>query len=227
MSCKIAAITIGQSPRTDMVEDMFPIFPEDLSIVEYGALDPYNIEQVKMQFSPVKSDGVLISRMRDGTQVKLSEHLVADLVQQTISRAEADGCHAVMLLCTGDFPKFSHEKILLQPLPILHATASILACGKKVAVMVPDKGQIPDAELRWSNSVSETVIVAASPYQAGNGIEEAATFLKGCGAALLVMDCMGYTQDMKRKAASCSGLPVLLPRTLMAAVAAQFLSLEG
>ena len=35
----LATITIGQTPRTDVVPAMRRILPDDVRIVEYGALD--------------------------------------------------------------------------------------------------------------------------------------------------------------------------------------------
>ena len=37
---KLAVITIGQSPRVDMTDDVRSRLPQDIEMVEYGALDP-------------------------------------------------------------------------------------------------------------------------------------------------------------------------------------------
>lgn len=222
----IAAITIGQSPRSDMTADIFTRMPADLQIVEYGALDPFTAEEVAQRFAPRPGDEVLVSRMRDGSQARLSGEAVTGLLQACIDRAEAEGAAGTLLLCTGEFPAFRHTAPLLTPLTLLHATARLLADGSKVAVMIPDAEQVQPSIERWAESGMEIEIVQASPYLNIAEVEAAAARLCGCGAALLCMDCMGYTLEMKRLAATASGLPVLLPRTLMAAVTAEFLSLE-
>ena len=221
---RLAAITIGQSPRADMTRDMFARLPGDLEVVEYGALDPYSAQEVQRLFAPGKDDEVLVSRMRDGAQVRLAEQKLLAPLQACISRGEAEGAAAVLVLCTGDFPEFSHTVPLLLPMPLLHATARILAGTQKIAVLVPDAQQREPARLRWAESGLKAETFAASPYLGREGVAEASRQLRGRGFAFLVMDCMGYTVKMKRLSREASGLPVLLPRTLMAAVAAEFLS---
>ncbi len=223
---KVAAITIGQSPRTDMTADSFARMPADLELVEYGALDPYTLQEVAERFAPTGSDDeVLVSRMGDGSQVRLSGRAVAKLLQSCIQQAEADGAAATLLLCTGKFPEFSHSKPLITPMPLFHATARILAGGQKVAVLIPSPEQAEHSAARWRESGVEAVMAPASPYLDLGAVEQGAASLRDCGAALLCMDCMGYTVEMKRLAAAASGLPVLLPRTLMSAVVSEFLSL--
>lgn len=221
---KIAAITIGQSPRLDIMSDLTSMLPEDLCFQEYGALDPYSLSDVRALFSPTGREEVLVSRMRDGTEVRLSEQKICTLLQKTIGTAEADGSDAVLLLCTGAFPAFSHTVPLLLPQPILHANAHILADGAKIAVMVPDEAQISDTICRWEKTGLKTEIVVASPYSDMTQIQKAACMLQGSDAAFLVMDCMGYSCAMKKIAGEYSRLSVLLPRTLIASIVIQFLS---
>ena len=41
----LALLTIGQSPRVDLTDDVLSRLPDDIRIVEYGALDPYTLEE--------------------------------------------------------------------------------------------------------------------------------------------------------------------------------------
>ena len=36
---KVGAITIGQSPRTDVVQELFPLMGEQVELIQAGALD--------------------------------------------------------------------------------------------------------------------------------------------------------------------------------------------
>ena len=112
---RIGAITIGQSPRTDITDDIRPLLAPNIQLQEYGALDPYSYEEAAQKFAPAPGDPVLVSRMRDGSQVTMAEHAVVPLVQECIYRAELDGVQAVVLLCTGKFPELDHSKPLIVP----------------------------------------------------------------------------------------------------------------
>lgn len=224
---KIGAITIGQSPRVDMTGDIMTRFPKDLQLVEYGALDQYTLEQVQEKFSPHEGDEILVSRMRDGSQVRLAGHHVDKLLQNCILRAEKDGVSAIILLCTGRFPLFRHTVPLIRPQPLFYSVAKKLADGQKIAVMVPDGAQEQQAKEWWGSAGVDIQVVSASPYGEIEKIRAAARSLKGCGAPFLCMDCMGFSQEMKRVAGTASGLPVLLPRTLIASITAELLSFQN
>ena len=131
---KIGAVTIGQAPRTDITADILPLLPQEIQLVEYGALDDYSYEEVVAEFDPHPDDEVLVSRMRDGRQAKFTERFITPLVQKKIDQAEADGVSAVILFCTGVFPAFKHRGLFLEPQPLFHAVAEKLAGGKKIGV---------------------------------------------------------------------------------------------
>jgi len=44
---KIGLVTIGQSPRTDILPDMLMILGHQYDVVETGALDDYTTEEIK------------------------------------------------------------------------------------------------------------------------------------------------------------------------------------
>ena len=48
----LAAITIGQAPRTDVTADILPMLPGHVTLREYGALDELTLEAVMDAFHP-------------------------------------------------------------------------------------------------------------------------------------------------------------------------------
>lgn len=221
----LAAITIGQTPRTDFTGDILPLLPSDIELKEYGALDGLSYEAA-LRYAPHLGEPVLVTRMRDGRQIVVGEERIQPAVRACVARAEEEGAGAVLLLCTGQFPELPHVVPLIRPQALEYAAAAALCDGRPVAVLVPDEAQRGMILTRWRQAGIEPVVACASPYLGEAGVEAAAATLRGTGAALLCMDCMGYTVAMKRLTARASGMPVLLPRTLAAVVAAQVLSLQ-
>lgn len=216
---RLAGITIGQSPRVDITYDIAALLSRNIELVEYGALDPYTLEEATERYSPVEGDDVLVSRMRDGAQVRLAEKYVSTLVQDCIQKAEKDGVDGILILCTGMFPIFIHHVPLIVPQPILHATVAKIAQGEKVGVIVPDSAQLNQVKAWWNQSGAAVEIVAGSPYLGISNVENAARSLKTDGVSLICLDCFGYSLAMKKLVAEITGKPVLLPRTFMASVA--------
>ena len=67
---KIGAITIGQAPRTDILQDIEPILGPDVVLIQAGALDTMTLDEVR-SLRPDGQGNTLVSRMRDGTAVTL------------------------------------------------------------------------------------------------------------------------------------------------------------
>ena len=102
---KIGAVTIGQSPRSDVIADIRPILGSEVDVVEAGALDGLTKEEIAKLF-PKEGDYVLVTRLRDGTSVKVAERYITPLLQDKISNLFESGIPVVLLLCTGNFPNF-------------------------------------------------------------------------------------------------------------------------
>jgi len=65
---------------------------------------------------------------------------------------------------------------------------------------------------------------AASPYvddEQGTQLIKAAQQLRERGAALLILDCMGFVERHRRIAQQASGLPVILSNALIARLCAE------
>lgn len=214
----IGAITIGQSPRTDITADLLPMLSPSIELREYGALDPYTLEECRERFAPKEGSPVLVSRMRDGSQVEMAEEAVIPLVQDCILRAEAEGAEGTVLFCTGQFPAFRHQKFLLVPQPVIHSMVKAMAGDSLIGVLIPDQAQVPQVEELFSSNGVSVTVTPASPYREAGHIKAAAGILSQQAPAFLYMDCMGYGVSMKEDARLASGLPVVLPRTMIARI---------
>lgn len=220
----LGAITIGQAPRVDITKDILPLLPPGVELREYGALDDFTCAEIAARFAPQPGDEVLVSRMRDGSQVQFAARYITPLVQEKIAQAEREGAEAIVLLCTGVFPQFHHRVLLLEPQPLFHSVAQKLADGKKIGLLVPTPEQIAQGYEFWGSSGVDVQIASASPYQELDKIRSAAESFRGADLAFLCMDCMGYSVEMKRIVEDVTGLPVLLPRTLMVRILHELLA---
>ena len=220
---KIGAVTIGQAPLTDITADILPLLSQEIQLVEYGALDDYSYEEVIAEFDPHPDDEVLVSRMRDGRQAKFTERFITPLVQKKIDQAEADGVSAVILFCTGVFPAFKHRGLFLEPQPLFHTVAEKLAGGRKIGVLVPEPDQVEQAYRTWGKSGVNILAASASPYMDVEKIEKAAETFVDQDLAFICTDCMGFSMDMKHRIQKITGLPVLLPRTLVVRIICEML----
>jgi protein AroM len=221
---RIGAITIGQSPREDVVPEMREILGPGVEVVEGGALDGLSGEEVA-QLAPRDGDYVLVTRLRDGTSVQVAEQRILPRMQDQIERLVAEGVEAIALLCTGEFPPFRSSRLLVEPQVVLQHFVAAVAHGKRVGAVVPAPDQIDQGMLRWKSAGGDgdVCVVAGSPYEDIAGLERAVEELKDWGAELVVLDCIGFTGAMKARAATIAGVPIVLPRTVLARTLAELL----
>lgn len=219
MPRRVAMITIGQSPRTDMHE-MLHWLGSHRDVFEAGALDGLTPSQVAAM-APGPDDYTLVTRLRDGSSVTIAEHLIIDRIQTAIDAAEAAGAEVVLLVCTGEFPPFRHRRPLLTAHQLLLHGVFAIASGARVAVACPAPEQIDMMKTKWTGLSSDLLVTAASPYGDPGELQAAAAAMRDWGPDFVVMDCMGYTQGMKEAVSAVVGAPVLLARSVVARLAAE------
>ncbi|MDI6600661.1 MAG: AroM family protein [Thermoanaerobacteraceae bacterium] len=219
MNKRIGTVTIGQSPRTDIIPEIMRVLGE-VEIIERGALDGLAMEDIN-GLSPENEVNILVSRLKDGTEVKLSENKILGLMQQKIDELNHLGVDAILLLCTGEFPNFNSQVLLIKPSDVIKGIISSFRQDICPGIMVPDEDQVDMTANKWGK-YNNILVSAASPYRDFNEIIKAAEKLKACD--LIVMDCMGYSIKMKEAVRRYTGKPVILSRTMVARVAAEILN---
>ena len=109
---KVGAITIGQSPREDVIQDLLPLMDDRVELIQAGALDGLTREDIRA-FAPGQEDYVLISQLQDGSPVMFAERYILPRLQQCIELLEEQGAELILFLCTGDFPDVFHSTVPL------------------------------------------------------------------------------------------------------------------
>jgi protein AroM len=216
---KIGTVTIGQSPREDVIGEIVELLGADAQIIETGALDGLGRDAIRaLEAAP--GEPLLITRLRDGAEVRVAERHIHRLAAGCIAELERARVDVILLLCTGDFPEYRAAPPIVRPGRVLvHAARSLLE-GGRLGVLVPAAEQVPAIRTRWASAGFEPIVEALSPYRASaEELRARARALAGAGAALIVLDCFGFTRAARALVREETGLPVLLPRTLAAAFA--------
>jgi len=215
---KIGTVTIGQSPRTDVVPEMEPILGKGVQIVQAGALDGLTKEEMRA-LAPEEGGTLLVSRLRDGSWVRLEEEKILPLMQKQIRRLEEEGVSLTAILCTGSFPDtLTANGVLLFPQNIMYGVVPQLTVSGQIAVIAPEEGQLEQVAQKWEACGCRAQVVSANPYAGIEPVIEAAKRLAGTSAEIVVLDCIGYHQAMKEAVRQITGKPVVLPRTLLARI---------
>ncbi len=213
---KIGFLTIGQSPRQDVLGEIAPLLGGDKIIKEAGALDmlsPPEIEALR----PGSGDFSLITRLRDGSSVVVGKKKVVPLLRSRIEAMEGEGIDLLALLCTEDFEGLSSAKPLLMPARIMRSLVSAILIKGRIFVLVPLADQREAAERKWRGREIFVRAETLNPYVSHNRLEGTVQTIEEASPDLVILDCIGYPLAIKERLRKTINRPVLLPRQILAA----------
>lgn len=218
----VGLITIGQSPRVDVVPDMAEIIGPGVEIREAGALDGLDRAAITT-LAPREGDEILVTRLRDGASVFVAKRHIVARVQEKIAALEREGAALTALLCTGAFPRLRASRPLIQPQPVLLGVLRGMSWPGRLGVLTPSVPHVPQTEARWRADGFDPIVLPLSPYEEEDpaALVRAADALRAAGAGLVVMDCIGFRRKTRNELQGLTGAPVLVANLLLARVIAE------
>jgi protein AroM len=206
-------VTIGQAPRDDVLRSMLPP-AYHRRILQRGALDDLPRHAID-QLRPRDGEVPLVTRLSDGEEVVVCKHRLMSHLQRAVDLLVADGATACAILCTGSFPELRSPIPIIFPDRVLLANVEALLPSGTLGVIMPHGGQMDMMRKKWQTLGRNFVGVAASPYAGHEDLASLGRQLEGDAADLIVMDCMGFTEDMKRSISRATSIPVILANRLV------------
>jgi protein AroM len=214
---KIGMLTIGQSPREDIIPALKEILGQNHEIIEAGALDEVTREEIEgIVFRP--DDYFLVSRLRDGTEVQIHKRLILPHLQKRIHELEEKGATITVIMCTGKFPQFESQGLVVTPQEILRGVLESTLKTGKLAVVYPSKEQTGKAESDFGRDGITIYADHLSPYEEKADLEQLAERLKAQDPTLIFLNCFGYSPQVKTIVAKRTGKPVIHSNVIVARV---------
>ena len=213
---KIGAITVGQTPRTDLIPEIAPILGDSIEIIQMGGLDGLTKEEIQTM-TPAPGDHVLVSRLKDGSSVSFGESHILPRLEACMDQLKKDQVSLILFLCTGEFPaEFRSNVPLIFPDHILKGLIPAIGV-KNLSVIIPTKEQEAQMPGKWKDCCDSLHVTSVSPYGDPLAVFAAAKEIPA-DTDLILLDCIGYTIEMKERIQALTQKPVLLSRTLVARV---------
>ncbi len=221
MATEIGFVTIGQSPRDDIVPEIARILGPDMRILERGALDGCLKQEIE-RLQPERGDFPLVTRLRDGSAAVVGKKKITPLLEKKIKELADLDVRFIALLCTDDFSRLKLHCNLLQPSKLLfHSVVSFLEKGT-LGVFVPLEEQIQETQRKWKRTRLRVVVEALNPYLESPEQDQAIERMRNKKVDLVVLDCIGYSRKIKKRIRHLLGKPVLWPRSVLARAIQEF-----
>lgn len=221
----LGILTIGQSPRTD-VQPLLEGILSKQSFIQKGALDGLTKEFIEEHLSPVNSicEYVLTSRLKNGDHVSMERSKLQPFVQKKIDEFESEGVRYILLLCTGVFKNLkTNTAQTIEPDHVIPPIVKLMIGNKRLGVIVPLKEQIGNPDDKFACAGLEPIYSFASPYENNReAFHQAGLELKG-KVDFVLMDCMGYTEEMRQWIEEDIQKPTILSNVFIAKVLSVFI----
>ena len=213
---KIGMLTIGQTPRNDLIPGLMDILGPGYEVVEAGALDDQSMDDVNgIDLNP--DHYILVSRMRDGTEIKITKKVVIPKMQGQLDRLEDQGVRLTVVMCTGKFPQFRSRGLVVTPSEVLKGVIEGSLKGGKLAVVYPTEEQIPYAEKDFGREGVEVYADAVSPYE-DDDVKGLLDRLVKEDPDLVFLNCFGFPYSIKKQVQEATGKPTIHSSALIARV---------
>ena len=213
---KIGMLTIGQSPREDLLPILKPILGEGVEVLEAGALDGLTKKDVEaIQVS--SDDYILVTRLRDGSEVKVTKRFVVPRMQERLEELEARGVTLTVVMCTGRFPPFKSRGLVVTPSEALRGVVEACLKEGRLAVVYPTQEQTVHAEKEFSRPGVQVYADSVSPYTEGD-VDGLVDRLRGFDPHLVFLNCFGFPLWLKERIKGELGRPVLHSSSVVARI---------
>lgn len=213
---KIGMLTIGQSPRDDILPILMNVLGEGVKVLEAGALDDKTMNDVNsVPLNP--EDYILVSRMRDGTEIKITKKYILPLMQRRLDELEAKGVRLTVVMCTGKFPQFRSKGLVVTPSEILRGVIEGSLKEGKLGVVYPASEQMSYAEKEFGRPGVKVYADSVSPYEPKD-VDGLVRRLKEQELDLIFLNCFGFPTELKDRVTRETGKPVIQSNVLIARV---------
>lgn len=217
----IGALTIGQSPRLDLVDPLRGHLPDDCRIIEVGALDGLTTAAIPPMGERIESIYPLTTRLRDGALVVVEEAFLLPRLQQALDYLENEGAVASILLCAGSFTHLQGARPLFKPFAV--GSLLLRALGlSSLGLIAPIVGQVAPIQRRWQAAgFTATVWTADINQQDQTFQRQLAAQIKRSDLQCIVLDYVGHPAQSVAQLQRHCPLPVIdLGRLAMSALGA-------
>jgi protein AroM len=211
-SRRLAFVTLGQSPRIDLVPELLAELKTPVEALEYGLLDDIEADRLG-EAAAVGDEASFLTRLRDGSYFELSvawAHIRFIEVYENIKTQGADLVILMSASCGHDFKADSATVVCDN---VVSRAIEVMASAElRVGVVVPLEALLEKIEIvggPWACKKMQ----AAKP---GDFTELGPALSKMADCDIIALHSMGYDEADLMEARRLTGKPVIMNRRLIA-----------
>lgn len=205
-------LSVGQSPRADIIDDMLGNLDLSIEAQEIGALDglpPAELDELKVR----PGETSIVTKLADGSTIVISKPRIAERMAGIAAAFQPNQFDLVVILSTGLFRDFESICPTVNAQRAMESTViSLAAHGSAVGLIQPLKQQIDELSIPALAPYKITASYAAE----GDKRSLAGALVDLADAEIIVLNSVSFTEADRQTVAKASGKPVVLARRIVA-----------
>ncbi|WP_312404593.1 AroM family protein [Rhizobium sp.] len=208
---RVMFLSVGQSPRADIIDDMLENLDLPIEALEIGALDGLSAAEINdLKVRPGETS--IVTRLADGSNVVVSKPRIAERMAKIAAAFQPNEFDLVVILSTGLFRDFESTCPTVNAQRAMESTViSLAAHGSAVGLIQPLEQQIDELDIPALSPYKITASYAAD----GDKRLLAGALLDLADAEIIVLNSVSFTEADRQTVAKASGKPVVLARRIV------------
>ena len=208
---------LGQTPRDDWLEPIQRLVGDSVEVVQHGCLDGLTYEDI-LALDQRPDDHMLMTALpaAGGKRVAFAKRHVLDRMQANLDTVTANGADMVAVCCSEKWPvSYQFDGKWIEVFSVMHDLVTGMGYKGKGVVFYHVEGQKQATIDRWTDVDGQDFVYLAD----GRTDEEHEAImrdLKEVGYEYAVLDCFGFSLELREKIQDCLGIPTYLPLTSLA-----------
>lgn len=217
----LGILTLGQTPREDILPTFKAVLGPKVNYLQAGALDTLSLQELEVMRPAAENTGIE-TRLLSGASILVRKDLLIENLKEKATKLERR-CDSVLLLCSGYFPelKLSHPN-LIQPIDFLKPVVIAIAKEKCLCIIGPES-DMALAPTQWQGCAKDVITAPSSPYSDLTDLNSAALSAREGGADLIFMDDMGFTEEQRLFVRKISGISTMNATSMSARIISELL----
>jgi len=208
---RVMFITLGRSPRNDIMPEMLSLLDLEIDVIQVGVLDKLSQDEIDGLLAQEGEDS-LSTYLSENIRVVLSKSGVRKRVEAILSAIAPNSCELVVLLSTGLLRDFQC------PCPMMNAQravetaiVSLSSHNQTIGLIHPLQRQVDEIDIPVLNKYN----VSASHALEGDRDSLARAVMEVADSDVIVLHSVSYTEADRDIVAQTSRKPVLLARRII------------
>ena len=217
MNGKICIIEMGNSPRTDITNDLkVSLNNNGIKFSEVGILDGLSDMELYNVLTTNPDKKSIITKNKQNITCYIKKEKAETLIKNLINKLDHNEYNKIVIACDEEYTSIlGIANNIILPIDLIKAYLQINPLKMKNSIVFPTKSQAELEKDQWEILLSNPEFLVCDPFSV-QSFSVTTELLMKSKPSRVILNCFGFTLEQKHKLEAELNVPVILPRELVA-----------